>query len=128
MILRYCIGDELQNRRLTRTGRRDDQTARPFPNRRDQINDPGLHLVGVRLQTELLNRVNRYQVLKTRGLNKFFVRHIVDGEDLFELRAGAAVRRLQTPMDKCAFAQQAPPDRIGSHEDVGRFWLEIIFL
>ena len=51
------IGNLLEDGRLTRTRRCDNQTARSFANRRDEVNYASLDQVGRCLQIEFLKRV-----------------------------------------------------------------------
>jgi hypothetical protein len=82
---------------LPRARRGDDQPARAFANRRDEVNHARFEQVGSGFEVELFNRVNRGEVFKADGLGVFLKRHVVDLVDGLELRAGAAMRRLRGP-------------------------------
>src|SRR5690606_8601472 len=74
MVLSKSGGDVLKKHCLTGTGRRNDQGALAFADRREDVENPGRHVLGAPLEFEFLHRVERGQVVEN---------------DLFEFRIGA---------------------------------------
>ena len=64
MVLGDRVGDLLEDDRLSRFGRRDDEPALSFPHRRQQIDDARSEVPVLRLEVELGDRVKRGQVFE----------------------------------------------------------------
>ena len=106
------VGDLLENGRLARARRGDDQAAGAFADGRDQINDARFEQIGGGFQIDLLDGINRGQVLETDGLGVGVKGLVVDLVHRFELGAVAAVGRLGFAGDQAAFAQKIAFDRV----------------
>ena len=72
------VANLLEDGRLARARRRDDQAARALADGRDEVNDARLDQVRCGFQLEFLNRVNARQVLEADGLGIILERHVVD--------------------------------------------------
>ena len=75
------VGDLLQDDRLTRLGRGDDEPALPLADGRDQVNDPRSDGLGRGLQPQLLLGVERRELGELRPALGALGVHAVDGLD-----------------------------------------------
>src|SRR5258705_6926 len=104
-----------------RASRGDDQPALPFPDRRQEIHDPGGHVLGARLQPELLLRIERRQVVEEdlvlRGLGRLEVHRLHPQEREVPL---AVLGRADLAGDRVAGAEVEPLDLRRRDVDVVR--------
>jgi hypothetical protein len=112
------IADLLEDRGLASAGRGHDESARSFPDRSDEIDDPLLEKVGRGLQTEFLDGIDRCQVLKSDRMDEFLVGASVDLEDLPELGAIPLVWGVDRALDMAPFTESQPLDGVGCQEDI----------
>ena len=126
VILRHRIGNLLEYGGFPRSRRSNDDSARAFANRSNEINDPRLNQVGVRFQTELFDGINSCEILKSNSLRVVLERHFVDFLNGPELWTGTAMRRLRGAGDETAFAQEIALDGVRRHEYVGRLGVKVI--
>ena len=126
MIRRDRIANLLEDGRLARARRRDDDAARAFADRRDEVNHARLDQVRRGLELKFFNRVNAREVLEADDFRVILERQVVDLLNGLELRAGAAMRRLRGADDMAALAQKIAADGIGRDEDVGRLGMKMI--
>ena len=122
-----ALPDLLEDGGFARARRGDDDAARAFADGRDEVNHARLDQVRRRFQIKFFNRVNRGQVLKAHRLGG------IPGNGMsltlvhrFELRAGAAMRRLRGALDEAAFAQKTAADGVGRDKDVRRLGMKMI--
>ena len=120
------VADLLEDGGLAAARRGDDQPARAFANRRDEVNDARFEQFGSGFEVELFNRVNGGEVFKTDGLGVFLERHVVDFVNGLELRTRAAMWRLRRSSDMAALAQKAAADGVGRDKDVGGFGVKMV--
>src|SRR4030042_1288621 len=65
MIFFYGLSDGLEERRFPGSRRRDDQAALALADRRQEVHDPGVHVLGIPiLEVDLLERIKRRQALE----------------------------------------------------------------
>ena len=120
------VGDLLEDGRLARARRGDDQPARAFADGRDQVNDARFQQIGRGFQVDLLDGINGGEVLEADGLGVDVKGLVVDLVDGFELGAVAAVGRLGFAGDQAAFAQEVALDGVGRDEDVAGFGMIVV--
>jgi len=78
VIGRNGLRDVLQQHRLTRAGRRDDEAALAFADGRHEVHDAGGDVVGGGLELEALLRIERRQVLEEELVTRLVGRLEVD--------------------------------------------------
>ena len=76
-----AVGDRLEQHRLAGLRRRDDQSALPAPDRRDEIEQPGREDVRLRFEVDQLEREDRRQRVEVRAAACGFRVDAVDGFD-----------------------------------------------
>src|SRR5262245_9431391 len=107
------VHDLLEDRRLARLRRRDDQPALTFPDRRDEVDDPPRDVGRVvgHLETELGVREQRSEVLELRPLAGGLGRHAVDLVDAQQRRVLLVARlRTRVPLEVVALAEREATD------------------
>lgn len=82
VVLRDRVGNLLQDDGLARLGRRDDEAALALADRGDQVDDALGQLLGGRLQTQTLLRVERRELAELHARGGVVDREAVDRVDL----------------------------------------------
>ena len=90
MILRHRVGDVMQQRRLARARRRDDQTALAHAERRHQIHDARGVTIRHRLELDPLVRIDRRQFFERPQALIFGRLFVIDLEQTGQLRTAIA--------------------------------------
>jgi hypothetical protein len=119
VILRHRLGDGLQQHRLAGAGRRDDQSALALAERRHQVHDPGRQVLGLGLELDALERVERRQVFEEQLVARLVRRLEVDGFDLDQREVALAfLRRPNLSGDRVAGLQIELSNLGGRNVDV----------
>ena len=119
MVLGDRVGDVLQDHRLAGLGRRRDQRALPFPERRDQVDDAAGEDARRGLELELLFGIERRQVVEVDAVAELLGRVEVDRLDLEQREVALAVLgRTDLAADRIAGAQAEAADLRRRHVDV----------
>ena len=121
------VGDLFEDGGLAGARQGDDEAARAFADGRDEVNDPRLDEVGRGFEVELLDGINRGQVLEAHDLGVVGEGDLVHGVHRLELRAVATVRRLRRPGHEAALAEEMALDGVGRDKDIRRLGAEMIW-
>ena len=78
MILRHRVGDVLQQHRLSAAGRSHDECTGSLANRSQQVHDPHGDWLSSGFEADLLERVDRRQLVEVLGQLVSFDRAVVD--------------------------------------------------
>jgi hypothetical protein len=123
MIGDHRVGDMVQQRGLAGARRRDNQAARAFADRRDEIDDPRGVAVGDGFEHVTLVRIDAGQVVELLETDPFLRRMAVDLKNLRQLRA-ALLGRHGAALDFEAGRSLKFADDVRRHIDVVRADLE----
>ena len=124
VIGRDRMGDILQQHRLARPRRRNDQRPLALPDRADQIDDPGravLHRRVLDLHLQPLIRIKRRQVVEVHLVARLFRIIKVDLGRLDQAEIALILARgLNDPLNRIPRPQRKLPDHLGTHIDIIR--------
>jgi hypothetical protein len=91
------LGDVLEQRRLARLGRRDDEASLAPPDRAEQVDEAAGRGAARVLKVEARGRVDRRKLIERLALGVGVGIEALDGEDLLDHRPGVARRAPATP-------------------------------
>ena len=119
MVRRDAVGQALEQHRLARAGRRDDEAALALAERREQVHDAAREVLGLGLELDARLRVERREVLEEHLLARLLGRLEIDRFDLDQREVAFPVlRRPDLARDGVARVQIELPDLGRRHVDV----------
>ena len=123
IIFEHAGGDVLQQRRLSRARRRDDQPALPFPDGTEKVNDARRHAFVLRFEPQLFVRRDARELLKLRAAVTFVRVHAVDPVHVGKLRLDGADVALHLAFDPASRLHLEALDQVFSDERIRRIRL-----
>ncbi len=106
VVLRHRLRDGLQQHGLAGARRRDDQSALALAERRHQVHDARRQVLGLGLELDALERIERREVFEEQLVARLVGRLEVDGFDLDQREVALAfLRRPDLPRDRVAGLQ-----------------------